>query len=138
AKGRLDSTQLRCGRAQNDVHPATRILRMRNVKFRLGFGGQRFMMRICHYPDNLERSRFVILLIENDALTNGITTSQKATNKSFVNDDNWQRVLRVVQIRVAASKQRRFHGMKITGGDSQMRRYRVISACKRWLSGHGK
>ena len=96
------------------------------------------MMRTCHYPDNLERSRFVVCLIENNALTNRIATPQKAAHESFVDDDNRHRVFRVVQIKVAAGEQRRFHGTKITGGDSQMRRNGVISACKRWLSRHGK
>jgi hypothetical protein len=63
-------------------------LGMRNVKLGLRLGRERFMTRTRHYPNDFQRRRLVVVLIENNVLANGITAAKKFSHKRFIDDHN--------------------------------------------------
>ena len=82
----LQSAEFGSGNPQDYIHSTRRILCMRNVKLWLRLGRERFMTRTRHYADDFQRRRLVVVLIENNALANGIASAKKFSHKRFIND----------------------------------------------------
>src|SRR5205814_9012080 len=86
-RGGFQTAELFRRSAQHDMHSTIRDLRERNVKFRDGSDGQRFVTRASCHADHLEHDRLVAVItamIQKNMFPNRVTVWEKRPDKRVV------------------------------------------------------